>query len=114
MEITQPKTLTSHYWHGPQSWEYEELIDIGAHRLRIRIDSDAYDNQSTAICERWDGNMWREVSHIAGLVMESRHGTIDEKRPVSYGRHEMTPAMTKAFESDRNQLLREARMVLGV
>lgn len=114
MASAKPKILSSRYWQGRQSWEYEELLEIAGHRLRVRIDSDAYDFQSSAVCERWDGNAWREVSRLAGQVMASRPGDSSRQSPVSYTARELSPPAQAAFEADRNQLVAEARMVLGV
>lgn len=109
-----PETLVSRYWRGQQSWEYEELIELAGHRLRIHINSDAYDSQSSAVCKRWDGNAWREVSRLASPVMSALHGGAGDRGPISYAARELTASAQTAFEADRDQLLVEARMVLGV
>ena len=108
------KTLSSRFWQGRQSWQYEELLEVAGHRLRVRIDSDAYDFQSSAVCERWDGNAWREVSRLAGQVMESRNGASGERRAVSYVAKELSPAAKAAFAVDRDKLVLEARLTLGL
>ena len=54
------------------------------------------------------------MSHLAGVLMNSRHGNQGERGPVSYTQKELTTAGRDAFAADRDQLLAEARMVLGV
>lgn len=107
--MSEPKTLSRH-WQGPQSWEYEELLEIGEHKLRVRIDSDSFDFPSSAVCERWDGSAWRQVSSIPSQLMESRHG--GKQRPVSFVNRSLTSEAREAYDSDRNKLVAEARMVL--
>lgn len=107
-------TLSSRYWQGRQSWEYEELLEVGGHRLRVRIDCDSYDFQSSAVCERWDGNAWREVSRLAGQAMNAQHGDSVNRGPVNYTAKDLNPAARAAFEADRNILVAEAKLVLGL
>jgi len=49
-------------WNANQSWCYESITEHGEGvRLRVKIRRNAYDNQSSAICERWDGDAWKQV-----------------------------------------------------
>lgn len=47
---------------GQQSWDYIAIRKVADHRLRVRLHRDAYDFQSYARVERWDGSKWHEVA----------------------------------------------------
>lgn len=95
-----------------QSVEYIEMgqLSLGAlpehqHRVRLIIHSNAYDFQSWARAERWDGDKWQEVVTIHGAAMTTgKNGSLYVKRDVELGRH--------LFVVDRQRLVELASEVL--
>jgi hypothetical protein len=55
------KLIQEDLWNDNQSWCYEAITDHGGERLRVKIRRNAHDSQSSAICERWDGDAWKQV-----------------------------------------------------
>lgn len=55
------KLIQEDFWNAHQSWCYEAITDHGGERLRVKIRRNAYDDQSSAICERWTGDEWKQV-----------------------------------------------------
>lgn len=87
-----------------QGYRYTELTTAAnGDRLRVVIYSDAYDFQSYARVERWDGEKWQNVWSI-------HHGNMATKPGLHY-RPERATAFD--FRVDRESLLIAAAMVLG-
>jgi len=95
-----------------QSWNFTRIVkgntgrglgsvDRGEYKLRVRIRRNAYDEQSYALVERWDGSKWHEV------VKQP----IDrcECQSLSYVTRGVT---TEAFENDCKRLLDMAKAVV--
>ncbi len=72
------------------------------HRLRVRIKSDAYKGQSSAVVERWDEGAWQEVWRLTPAAMATAEG-------LCYVR----ALGIEAFELDRTLLLDRAAAVLS-
>lgn len=46
-----------------QSWVYTRIVKLDdGQKLRVRIVRNAYDFQSSAFCDRWDGSQWHTVN----------------------------------------------------
>lgn len=61
MEKTTQAPIQEDLWNANQSWNYERVQQVEGHHFRVRIRRNAYDHQSHATCERWDGDRWRQV-----------------------------------------------------
>ena len=48
-------------WRADQSWHYEMVWEIDGHKLRTTVRRNAYDAQSSAKVDRWDGEKWQNV-----------------------------------------------------
>lgn len=91
-----------------QSVDFTEiLVGFNGARIRIRIRSDSYVDQSHAIAEFWDGMRWNEVCRIAPAKMATERKLAYRPPGTSHG----DPA---PFAADRNELLRIACEVIGV
>ena len=110
------RSISKRTWNASQSWHYEELLEIpttsGVAKVRIHIRSNAYDEQSSGVAERWDGARWQQITHRSGIELASRHGAMGSKRPVSYTSSTLSPAALAAFTADRDALLKEAQAIL--
>jgi hypothetical protein len=107
------------FWNAQQSWHYEEFLEV-VHvsqtepgiKLHILVRSNAYDEQSWAKIEKWDGAQWHLLVQIPGNLMESRNGGFQERRPVSYTSKSLSPEATATFMTDRQTLLEDAAHIL--
>jgi hypothetical protein len=102
----QTKIGTVRVSRGSQSAEYVALARMNggavAHSLRVRIDYDAYRDQSSGVIERWDGGQWREVYRMHGGELA---GWIDG---IAY----RSPVEAKMFAADADTLINLAAEVL--
>jgi hypothetical protein len=92
--------------HG-QSWNFAHIVKGntgkgGVYKLRIRIRRNAYDAQSYALAEHWNGYKWHEVVRQA----------IDrcECQSISYVSRGVTPEI---FKNDCKRLLDMALAVVS-
>lgn len=90
---------------GDQDVHFTELLSFREEKLRIKIRSNAYKSQSTAVLEIWDpaGRQWNEVVRLHAPEMQTKEG-------LCYGPGVRT---TADFISDRNVLLNRAMLVLA-
>lgn len=89
---------------GSQDVVFQELVQVGADRLRIVIRSDSYRDQCFARVGRWDGAKWQEVWHLGPSEMNTADGLKYVARGVGL----------VDFAADRTALLDAAFKVLGV
>lgn len=94
--------ISERVWLGDQSWCFQRVFKLQAHRLRIDIRHNAYDFQSHARIERWDGTRWQVIHSIPGQALKL----------YSYVNRE-PPKVAEVFEKDAQEMLRVAREVLG-
>lgn len=90
--------------HGQQSLEYRAIWQTGKHKMRVRRKRDAYDFQSYATIERWNGEEWRKVESIPYREMATCQGD-------SYVVHDV-PRPLEAELSDEAELIRLASLIL--
>lgn len=108
------KIVDKRICRGSQDIDYVEILTLvgkagrtaAAHKLRIKIRSNAYASQSYARVDRWDGGQWQLVHELGQGNMktpaslytwnESVHGTLEAK-----------------FAADRNELVRLAGAILS-
>lgn len=97
------QTFSSGLSKTQQAVTYTELGTLGAHKVRISIKSDAYEEQCYARIERFDGHRWQSVHTIAPSNMITRTKLV-YSRNVSEG----------DFAHDREALISSAAFILGV
>ncbi len=102
--MAKPRTtvISERVYNQNQSWYFKRTVKVGTHKLRTRIRRNAYDFQSSALVERWDGDKWRNV--CSAPIMEC------ECRRVSYVQNGITAAH---FENDHKRLLKEALAIVN-
>ena len=98
----EPISVEEEILKGQQSVIFKELLTYGDHTLQISIKSDAYDFQSYAKLERWDGNKWQLVC--------SRHHSIMNTPFKLY----VSQLVTKrVFLLDRRSLINSMKLILS-
>ena len=53
--------VSERFWYERQSWCAERVERWGGTPMRATVRRNAYDDQSTATVERWDGQTWQRV-----------------------------------------------------
>lgn len=101
--MPNPVMLDRKCTNGQQSLELVSIWNYGDHKLRIRRRRNAYDFQSWALVERWDGTKWQEVAQIPFAAMACAHED-------SYVSKAARP--NGAERTDEKELLRLAALVL--
>ncbi len=61
MKTQKPVRISTDLFHSQQSWYYNRYFKVGDTKIRTRIRRNAYDFQSYAIVERWNGEEWKEI-----------------------------------------------------
>ena len=103
MAKSKDTVISERVWNGSQSVNFERLVAIGDKRVRYRIKVDAYDFQSSAIAEIWNGERWNRIHVIPGEEVLTR-------KMVSY----VTKGVTaRAFAGDLAELERVVKAVLS-
>lgn len=101
MEI---KTLNNETWAANQSWHDERLLELDAHVCRTTVRRNAYDAQSYARVERWDGSQWQSVCNIPFPLWP------DVVKAISYVQKGLT---LKAFDTLVEALVKKAGLILS-
>ena len=87
------ETLSLRTWKGRQSVELEAVLRYPVragereHRLKVCVDRDSYDFQSSASVYRWTGEEWRGVAsipypHMATVTKDVYYGDLAKAEPV--------------------------------
>jgi hypothetical protein len=104
-----PKATTIHrdIAKGRQSVVFTETLQVGAAKLRIRIESDSYDFQCSARIEAFSPTdlKWNPLAHIHHANMKTPDKLV--YHPANEGTN---PAY---FQADRDNLLNQARAILA-
>ena len=91
-----------------QDVRYQELFQFGPHKLRIMIRNNAYRTQCYSSVELWKDGAWNNVWHHDGAEVNMQAGL--------YIRDEVEggpPIYELAFQTERDELVRIAKKVLG-
>lgn len=100
---TTPTLLDRACSRGQQSLDYRAIWMLGEHKLCVRRKRDAYDFQSSATVDRWDGEKWHRVDSIHFSRMNTGQGD-------SYVSKDARPNRSELL--DEEELLRLAALVL--
>ena len=95
---------------GQQSWESQSLWTYGPHKLRVLIDRDSYDFQSTIRAFVWTASL--EWSLVATIPFELAPAPL---KAVSYVQRptDKIPERKAAFEEAETLVLKAAVLVLA-
>ena len=110
------KTISREIAPHHQGFDYQELLTVNAHKLRILIHVDSsFKFQSSARIERHDGAAWQTVAHIAPGAMAPApdfYGPGSTMRTLDRGDRGFLDHDTKtnraAFSKDRETLIERA------
>lgn len=105
------ETIDFRAWRGKQSFELQAVVRTAdGTRYRLQIDRDAYDFQSSASIDRWDGDMWRTVHSIPYAYMD---GIVNGVSYVDGGldRGDLTQKQLQSLLIDARELARVATAV---
>ena len=104
--MPNPETISERCWNSEQSWHYEKtvswLMNSAWHKLRVCIRRNAYDHQSFARVERWNGEQWHQVTRCPIGECSCRE--------VSYVQDNIGVA---AFHADADRLLGETYDIIS-
>lgn len=100
--MAKSNVISDRTWQGHQSWNREVIENIGGKRVRLTVKVDAYDFQSWAKAELWNGEKWNTIHHIPGQEIKSFG-------QVSYVSRSCDP---KVFDKDLNELRSVAKGVM--
>lgn len=95
------KVILEQLYNQDQSWNFIKIVEIQSHKLKIDIRRNAYDNQSHARIERWNGSEWKLVHHKP--IMDCRCAI------VSYVEKNVEKRL---FEIDADGLLNDAMKIV--
>lgn len=87
-----------------QDVTYTCLLSMGDHKLRVRINSNAYAFQSFAVIERWNGERWHNVASI-------HHSNMTTQSALCY-MPASKPATIVDFKGDAEALIKLASNIL--
>lgn len=69
--MAKNNVISDRTWSGHQSWNREVIENIGGKRVRMTVKVDAYDFQSFAKSELWNGEKWHTVHKIPGQEVQA-------------------------------------------
>lgn len=101
----KPIILQTDLHQSQQSWFHTQVFKVGDTKLRTRICRNAYDFQSYAKVERWNGEEWKEVATrpISELLCKD----------VGYYEQTLTAEQKGFFEFDAEVLLNLAIAIIA-
>jgi len=102
------KTIEASYLKGRQSIEFRGIYNLAGFKLKVRIDRDSYDFQSSAVIYVWktDKLEWSTVASI-------HYSEMAAKQVFCYSKpEELTYSDKAAFDTDRKRLLKLAEQIL--
>lgn len=101
MNEQKNKTIKTSIGHGSQDVIFDQIIQRGAHKLRIDIRSDSYQNQCHARIFVWSNMAW-------SLITEIHHDNMITASKLKY----KTRVDESDFADDRRELIETALEVL--
>jgi hypothetical protein len=99
LDTMDAEIVSERCWKGRQSWQYELVVknERLPVKLRVEIYRDAYDFQSYANVDRWDGEKWQRVNSLS--INECKCKSVQYFAPE---------AKAEDFHDDVQQLLHTA------
>lgn len=103
MKTQKPIIIQADFYHTQQAWHYTQTVKVGNTKFRTRLKRDAYDFQSYAVIERWNGEEWKEI-------LSRPFSAMMFKDAPSYA-EQLTAEQKGFFEFDAEALLQLATQV---
>jgi hypothetical protein len=101
-----PLPIEENYVKGRQSIEFHGLYKLDKFKVKINIDVDSYDFQSSATAYLFDGLRWNQLANIHYSEMKSKGVSIYSS--VS----ELSKQDKQMFQDDINHLLKLSMNIL--
>ncbi|MBT6046398.1 MAG: hypothetical protein HOG49_06210 [Candidatus Scalindua sp.] len=93
------------FYNRSQSWHFVRIQEWDGHKLKASICRNAYDNQSSAKCFKFDGNKWNLVFSMP--IQDCKC------KDVSYVmKEDRYPKMQELFLLDSETLLEKAKTII--
>jgi len=110
MPPTPKPVIAERLWRDAmhQTCHYELIQRAGTHRLRAQIERNAYDDQSFARIQRWDGAQWQGVSTWPISACASKAVSAYQRTDQDTTRHDRL-----LFEEDAARLVAEAWAIIN-
>lgn len=105
------KKLDSIFSKGSQSLEYTEYIEHNGDKLRIFIDKDSHESQSSAVISIWANKKWSKVANIHYSRMSVCKNKVYHNIEVKNGH--LYDAAIRYFDEDIKELKRLAKIILN-
>ena len=105
------KVIEREYFNGRQSVEFKGIYEYKGHKLRVTIDIDSYDSQSSARINVFNPQKleWNFLESIPYSRMESvKNKKVHCYRPVD----ELRFSEKQAIQKDIDELLKKAKQIL--
>jgi len=109
------KTLETTFFNGTQSVEFNGIYEYKGHKLRITIDIDSYDMQSSARIKIFNPTdlAWNFLASIPYSLMASvKNEAVFSSRKVDSEGGGLRMHERAAIESDINTFLNKAKTIL--
>jgi len=110
------KVIERKYFNGRQSVEFEGIYEYKGHKLKVQIDIDSYDFQSSAILKVFDTKemKWNFLVKVPYSQMASLKKDERDCEAVFYQRKvdQLKPSERIAIAKDIDELLRKAKQIL--
>lgn len=110
MPPTPKPVIAERLWRDAmhQTCHYELIQRAGTHRLRVQIERNAYDDQSCARIQRWDGAQWQGVSTWPISACDSLAVSAYERPEAKTGRCDL-----ELMQGDAARLVAEAWAIIN-
>jgi len=111
MKTSKMKTIEETFFNGRQSVEFKGIYDLNGTKLKVSIDIDSYDMQSSAIIEilNKEEKQWNFLDSIHYSQMESVKNKVFYQRKVE----QLTISEKTSIRSDINRLKKSAETLLN-
>ena len=105
------KVIEREYFNGRQSVEFKGIYEYKGHKLKINIDIDSYDFQSSASISVFNPQKleWNYLQSIHySRMASSKDGAVFNQRKVA----DLRFSEKQALQKDIDELLRNAKQIL--
>ncbi len=108
------KTISKSISKGQHSVNYKEILKVDGVKLRIIIESDAYDFQSCARIQKWNGDEWHIIDSIHYSEMNTPYSLVYKacNQPRVLSPDTIMKNNDQFFKKDRDILIDIAREVI--
>lgn len=108
------ETVRERFFNGRQSVEFEGIYKIGDSKIKVRIDVDSYDFQSSATASifNFDKLEWNNLTRIPYSNMKSCREVFYQRKVGGEQGSGLRASEMNAIRADINLLIKQSREVL--